>query len=234
MLCTTSTDKITGTCTKPSIDGYAILSNNNSLISCTEGVCKAATSTNSFFINAGSTDTTNHSDILITCTNNVCTPLATTGGYYINGGTTGATDALIYCSSSSHCELVSSTGGYYINAGDTSPASTNPWISCPKGGTSCSLVTAASITNDNCHTSGVAGLIMANNNVKFCPSAVTDNEIDISATTDKYYYLEIPGQSTTPFTGTSATSGVTKILVKAGNKSVTLDIDAAESMIKIY
>jgi len=234
LLCTASTDKITGTCTKPIIDGYAIFSVDNSLISCTTtGGCKAATTTSGFFINAGSTDTTNHSDILITCTNNECEPLATTGGYYINGGVTDATDVLIHCSSSSQCETASSTGGYYINAGDTTPTSTNPWIKCIKGDTSCSLVTAASITNSNCQTGGVAGLIMASSNVKFCPSAVTGDEIDISATTDKYYYLEIPNQSTTPFTGTAATSAVTKILVKAGNKSVTLDIDATEKKLML-
>ena len=131
-------------------------------------------------------------------------------GYYA----VSSAEMLVQCDAENHaCTPVTSPQGYYVNAGEDSAS--KPVIQCD--GTACSTT---STTKSKCSTVDKIGDLVAISNAQtnFCPSKTDGTQISFSAdrTEAGFYLLTIAKDSKSVFTGNTAVTADTTVVVQAG------------------
>jgi len=155
---------------------------------------------------------------VIQCTNNVCTEVPVNDNYYFLSCNPAI--RLIRCNLENGCEYENSSYGYYLNAG--SDKTTNPILQC--NGSSCGIADISK-AKEKCSESGIAGLLIDNQgkfNKKMCIAIddVDASAINIADTGEtKYYAIKITRGKSSVFTGNSAVTSDTDVLIKLENNN---------------
>jgi len=140
-----------------------------------KGDCQRYTPTNTYFINAGSDNTTK---ALIYCSSNSCkTKEASIGYYRAEFGQSG----VIVCTSSTLCKISSLRYNYYINSGEDK--STKPIIACKK--------------NVNCETKkAYVGYYLVQENNSLLINCKMSSTCEVEEGTVGYYYNSANNENT--------------------------------------